>query len=110
VVHKQNYTRELWGNPGPHATAVAGIIASNDKKFTGMAPEATIYNYKILDATGRVNGDDFDAALAIQQALEDGAHIANCSWGAGPAGDGTSREAKACNEAWAAGLGIVKSA
>lgn len=110
VVHKQNLTAELWGNPGSHGTAVAGIIASNNKQFIGMAPEATIHNYKVLATTPFLNGDDFDGALAIQQAVEDGAHIANCSWGAGPAGNGTSREAIACNEAWALGLTVVKSA
>lgn len=110
VVHKQNFTNEPWGRPDSHGTAVAGIIASGDTRFSGMAPEATIYNYKILATNDLLTGDDFDGALAIQQALEDGAHIANCSWGAGPAGDGTSREAVACNEAWALGLVIVKSA
>lgn len=110
VVHKTNFTEEPWGNPHPHGTSVAGIIASNDGTFTGMAPEATIYSYKVLANNPLLTGNDFDGALAIQQALEDGAHIANCSWGAGPAGDGTSREARACDAAWAAGLVIVKSA
>jgi len=110
VVHKANFTGEPWGHPNSHGTAVAGIIASNDKNFTGMAPGATIYSYKVLTTDPGLNGTDFDGALGIQQALEDGAHIANCSWGNGPAGDGTSREARACDTAWAAGLVIVKSA
>lgn len=110
AAHKENYTEEPWGNPGSHGTAVAGIIASNDNTFTGMAPEATIYNYKVLAGNPDLTGDDFDGALAIERALEDGAHIANCSWGAGPAGDGTSREAIACDQAWTLGLTIVKSA
>lgn len=110
VVHRQNFTDEPWGQPASHGTAVAGIIASNDAKFTGMAPEATIYSYKVLATNPTLTGTDFDGALGIQQALEDGAHIANCSWGAGPAGDGTSREARACDTAWGAGLTIVKSA
>jgi len=110
VVLKENFTVEPWGHPSPHGTAVAGIIASNDVTFSGMAPQATIYSYKILATNRLLNGTDFDGALGIQHALEDGAHIANCSWGAGPATDGTSREAKACDTAWAAGLVIVKSA
>jgi len=110
VAHKENFTGEPWGNPHSHGTAVAGIIGSNDDQFPGMAPDATIYNYKVLSTDSTLSGDDFDGALAIQQAVEDGAHIANCSWGAGPAGDGTSREAIACNEAWALGLVLVKSA
>ena len=110
VFHKANFTKESWGNPGSHGTAVAGIIAANDKKYVGIAPEAMIYNYKVLANNKFLNADDFGGSLAIQQALEDGANIANCSWGAGPAGDGTSREARACNEAWALGMTIVKSA
>ena len=110
VVHKENYTNELWGNTGSHGTAVAGIIASNDATFTGMAPEVTIYNYKVIAENPFLSGDDFDGALALQQALEDGAHVANCSWGNGPAGNGSSREARACNAAWALGMTIVKSA
>lgn len=110
VVHKMNFTEEPWGNPNSHGTAVAGIIASNNGSFTGMAPEATIYSYKVLANNPALTGNDFDGALAIQQALEDGAHIANCSWGVGPAGNGSSREARACDTAWEAGLVIVKSA
>jgi serine protease AprX len=110
VAHKQNFTDEPWGNSDLHGTAVAGIIASNDANFGGMAPEATIYNYKVLATNRTLTGDDFDGAIAIQQALEDGVHVANCSWGAGAASDGTSREAVACDEAWALGLTIIKSA
>jgi serine protease AprX len=110
VVHKSNFTDEPWGHPHSHGTAVAGIVASNDTSFSGMAPDATIYSYKVLATNPVLTGTDFDGALGIQQALEDGAHVANCSWGAGPAGDGSSREARACDEAWAAGLIIVKSA
>lgn len=106
VVQKRNFTREAFGNPGDHGTAVAGIIGSEE----GMAPGVTIYNYKVLATNRFLNGTDMDFALALQRALEDGAHVANCSWGAGPAGDGTSREARACDEAWALGLTIVKSA
>jgi serine protease AprX len=69
-----------------------------------------IYSYKVLATAPVGNGDDFAGALAIQQALEDGADVANCSWGAGPAGDGTSREARAATTAWALGLVVVKSA
>ncbi len=110
VLHRSNYTKEPWGNPDSHATGVAGIIGSEDAVFMGMAPETTIYNYKVLATNPSLDTDDFQAFLAVQKALEDGAHLANCSWGAGPAGDGTSREARACNTAWELGLTIVKSA
>ncbi|HEV3041656.1 MAG TPA: S8 family serine peptidase [Candidatus Angelobacter sp.] len=110
VVQRTNSTKEHWGSPAGHGTAVAGIIASVDKKFTGMGPGLTITNYKVLATNPGLNSDDFGGSLAIQQALEDGAQVANCSWGAGPAGNGTGREAVACNNAWNLGLVIVKSA
>lgn len=110
VVHRQNYTKESWGNPDSHGTAVAGIIASNDTDFSGMAPDAMIYNYKVLATNRLLNASEFEGTLAIQRALEDGVHIANCSWGAGSVSNGQSREAIACNNAWELGLTIVKSA
>ncbi len=110
VVHRENYTKEPWGHPANHATGIAGIIASDDLEFTGMAPEATIYNYKVLSANPALNSDDFQASCAIQKALEDGAHIANCSWGIDEAKDGSSRESRAVNNAWEYGLTVVKSA
>ena len=110
VIPKHNYSRELWGNPDGHGTAVSGIIGARSGEFEGIAPEVTLYNYKVLATNKFMGGDDFDGSLAIQQALEDGAQIANCSWGAGDASDGTSREARACNAAWELGMVIVKSA
>jgi serine protease AprX len=110
IVQKRNYTNESWGHPHNHGTAVAGIIGSVNNPFTGMAPSVVIYNYKVIATNAFLNADDFGAARAIQAALEDGARIANCSWGAGAAGDGTSREARACDAAWDLGLIIVKSA
>ena len=106
VVQKRNFTPEPFGTPGAHGTAVAGIVGSEE----GIAPGVTIYNYKVLATNRFLNGTDIDFALALQRAVEDGAHVANCSWGAGPAGDGTSREARACDAAWALGVTIVKSA
>ncbi len=110
VLHRSNYTKEPWGNPDSHGTGVAGIIGAATESFNGMAPGATIYNYKVLATNPSLDADDFQAFLAVQKALEDGANLANCSWGAGPAGNGTGREARACNTAWDLGLTIVKSA
>jgi serine protease AprX len=110
VVQKQNLTTEPWGNPDFHGTAIAGIIASNDANFPGMATEATIYNYKVLATHSAISAQDFDGSLALQHAFVDHVKVANCSWGNGPAGDGSSREARACDEAWNHGMVIVKSA
>jgi serine protease AprX len=110
IVHRRNYTAEAWGNPNSHGTAVAGIIAGDDPFNGGLAPDCTIYNYKVLATNRLFNSDDFGGALAIQQALEDGIDVANCSWGAGPTGPTPSREARAADAAWSLGMTIVKSA
>ncbi|MCV2489180.1 S8 family serine peptidase [Geodermatophilus sp. YIM 151500] len=110
VVQRRNYTTEAWGNPSPHGTAVAGIVGAADPADAGIAPEVLVTSYKVLATAPAGNADDFGGAVAIQQALEDGADVANCSWGAGPAGNGTSREARAADNAWRLGLVVVKSA
>lgn len=112
VIQKQNYSNELWGNPHFHSTAVAGIIGADDEAgaFAGIAPGVTIYNYKVAATNAALNADDFGGARALQQALEDGADIANCSWGPRPVSNTLSREAQACDTAWAMGMSIVKSA
>ena len=110
VVLKENYTSESWGNPDAHGTAVAAIVGSRDAVYSGMAPAVTIYNYKILATNPELNANDFGATRALQQAVEDGVHVANCSWGVGLFGPQKSREARACEEAWGLGMIVVKSA
>ena len=110
VIHRRNYTEEPFGSPRLHGTAIAGIIAGTDGQFEGVAPAALIYNYKVAATDANLNGDDFDGAVALMDALADGVRVVNCSWGTGPSGDGDSREARACDEAWRRGLTIVKSA
>src|SRR5947209_5230390 len=95
IVQRTNSTKEPFGFPAGHGSAVAGIIASLDKKFAGMGPGLTITNYKVLATDPSLNSDDFGGSMAIQQALEDGAQVANCSWGSGAAGAGKGREAVA---------------
>jgi serine protease AprX len=110
VIHRRNYTQEPFGTPAEHGTAVAGFIGARSDQYNGLAPDATIYNYKVLGTISAFHAEDFEGALAIQHALEDGVRVVNCSWGTGPAADGKSREAQACNTAWRLGLTIVKSA
>jgi serine protease AprX len=110
IEHRRNFTAENWGNPHMHGTAVAGLIAADDPNAGGVAPGARIWNYKVLATNRFLNGDDFDGALALQQALEDGARIANCSWGVGEVATAKSREAIAVDAAWTFGMVVVKSA
>ncbi|MFL5386033.1 MAG: S8 family peptidase [Longimicrobiaceae bacterium] len=109
-VHRSgNYSGEDWGEPHPHGTAVAGIIAGDDATHTGMAPGAIIYNYKI-DATFGKEPDEFGGCCALARALLDRARIANCSWGTDAPTDGTSPVVRAVENAWGCGMTVVKSA
>jgi serine protease AprX len=110
VFHRVNYTEEPWSNPSDHGTAVAGIIGADDPEYRGFAPGVIFFNYKVMTPDRMLNGDSFQGAVAIEQALEDGADIANCSWGAGEIGEVASRAARAVDYAWGLGMPVVKSA
>ena len=108
---KENYTEEKWGSPDWHATAVAGILGGRSSQFYGSAPECVIQNYKVFRTRGETI--NFQGVLALQDALANGADIANCSWGGNPvdlAASEIPREVRACDLAWDLGMTIVKSA
>ncbi|MFF3337769.1 S8 family serine peptidase [Streptomyces flavidovirens] len=111
VIPRRNYTAEPWGTPDHHGTAIAGVIGANFQGHMGLAPEVTIYSYKVSATNRWANAFGFDGARAIQDALEDEVDIVNCSWGVGPATDVPSREALAITNAVSIfGLAVVKSA
>ncbi|KAH6688448.1 subtilase [Plectosphaerella plurivora] len=66
-----------------HGSHVAGIAAGKTANFTGVAPEATLYAYKVLG-----NGDGVEDEIIIQallRAIDDEVDIVTCSLG-GPNG------------------------
>ncbi|MBW4491166.1 MAG: S8 family serine peptidase [Trichocoleus desertorum ATA4-8-CV12] len=118
VVHKRNYTNEEWGNPHPHGTHVAGIIAGNGSKYKGMAPGAIIWNYKIFptqykestESSGSKGADAIEDVVKDMQ-QEKRLRIANCSWGVpSPTLDGNSAVSETAERATKLGLVLVKSA
>ncbi|KAJ3025640.1 UNVERIFIED_CONTAM: hypothetical protein HDU68_006924 [Siphonaria sp. JEL0065] len=81
-------------NESAHGTHVAGIVAADARNitaegwvpsvpFSGVAPDASIFAYRVFGCTGFA-GDDFISA-AVYQAAVDGAHIINLSLGSTPA-------------------------
>lgn len=115
VVHKRNYTNEEWGNPHPHGTHVAGIIAGNGSKYKGMAPGVEIWSYKIFptqsgESTGSKGADAIEDVVQDMQ-QEKRLRIANCSWGVpSPTLDGNSAVSETAERATKLGLVLVKSA
>lgn len=117
VVHKRNYTNEAFGVRGDedtsamHGTHVAGIIGGNGAIYKGVAPEVTIWSYKIYPSQKDESSEGSKGADAIEDAVKDGAHVINCSWGvAETPKDGTCTWCKTAERAATLGTVLVKSA
>lgn len=96
-----------------HGTHVAGIIAAkaaSENGITGVAPDASIVAYKVLDASG--TGDSSDIIAGIEAAADPTnplrADVINLSLGS--PGDGTDPVAMAATNAVNAGVVVVASA
>jgi subtilisin family serine protease len=97
-----------------HGTHVAGIIAANSPDLAGVAPEATLLAYKVLDSKG--SGEESDVIAAIERATDpngdgdpsDHVDVINLSLG----GRGTSEDpgSQAVNAAVAAGVVVCVAA
>lgn len=66
-----------------HGTHVAGIIAApkNDVGVHGIAFDATVANYRIMDNAGIVSATDADLAQMLSIARANDVNIMNNSWG-----------------------------
>jgi len=97
-----------------HGTHVAGIVAGNLDDFTGVAPDATLVAYKVLDSHG--NGTDSNVIAALERAvdpnqdgdLSDHASVANLSLGG--AGNPDDAVSLAVDNAVAAGMVVCVAA
>lgn len=65
--------------PGKHGTHCAGIIASSDSIFAGVAPKVTLLNIKVLAADG--SGRHTDITKGVDEALDRGAQVLSMSLG-----------------------------
>ncbi len=96
-----------------HGTHVAGIVAANGE-VRGVAPDATLYAYKVCSAAGVCFGSDIIAALELavdpdgDPFTDDGAHVINMSLG-GP-GSPIDSVSMAANAAVDSGTIVVAGA
>jgi subtilisin family serine protease len=93
-----------------HGTACAGIIASRDATYPGLAPECSLVAVRIAkgDGTGSWIFDDFATADAIDWAWQEGkADVLSNSWGGGPAVDVVSRAIERARTKGRQGRGAV---
>lgn len=56
-----------------HGTSVAGIVAGSDANYIGVAPNATLAGYRVLDCSAKMEEDDLIAGWV--KAYQDGAQI-----------------------------------
>jgi len=84
-----------------HGTHVAGIAAgtgaASDGKYRGVAPAASLYIAKVLDANG--SGAMSGVMAGIEWAVDQGAHVINLSLGSAGPCDGTDALSTLCDEA-----------
>ena len=62
-----------------HGTAVASLIAGDSSIVKGISPAADLLSIRALDSNGA--GDAFTVALAIREAVNNGAQVINLSLG-----------------------------
>jgi serine protease AprX len=97
-----------------HGTHCAGIVASQDGTYTGIAPGAKLHDIRIMDNTGNTTAPR--AVLGIQTAAGQGVGVASNSWGFSHANgawvdaNGTCVLCNAANAAVDAGVVIVVAA
>ena len=90
-----------------HGTHVAGIIAGNSASLTSMAPDAQLFAYKVLDASG--NGSTSTVIAGIEQAMMDSVDIINLSLGTSD-GDPDDILSRTVDQAVEAGIVVVVAA
>ncbi len=95
-----------------HGTHVAGIAAGTGKasgyKFVGVAPEASLYNVKVLNSGGI--GYTSWVIAGIEFAVNHTASVINLSLGANTNNDGTDPLSLACDWAVEQGVTVVVAA
>jgi subtilisin family serine protease len=79
VAGSENTTDESASTPGSHATHCAGIIASTDDFYKGIAPKVTLFSIKVVLRNGR--GHPTDLVEGIDLALDLGVDVLSISVG-----------------------------
>jgi minor extracellular serine protease Vpr len=92
---------------GGHGTHVAGIVGANDVSFQGVAPNVSLYAYKVFGCEGTTESDV--PILAMERAVADGMDIVNLSLGSN-FGSTSGPSAIAVDRLALAGITVVMSA
>ncbi len=108
VIATHDLTGEGFGDANGHGTHVAGIVASADSRYRGVAPEASILAAKVMGAFG--SGSTSWAMAGVEWAVEKGAQVINLSLGSDGANDGTDPLSRTCDAAAGRGVSVCVAA
>lgn len=109
VEREAYYTGDNAEDYNGHGTHVAGIIASPDSQYRGVAYGADLYDVKVLSSSGI--GSSSDIIAGLEWAVDNGAEVATLSLGAQvETCDGTSALAEAVNNAVEQGVVVTVAA
>ncbi|MBM3199424.1 hypothetical protein FJZ53_00705 [Candidatus Woesearchaeota archaeon] len=109
VIKEIDYTGEGTDDLHGHGTHVAGIIASTDSTYRGVAYDASLFNVKVLNKDG--SGYGSDVIKGMEWSIDNGAEIISMSLGAeiDPC-DGTDAISQAVDKAVSKGAVAVVAA
>ncbi len=109
VIKEQDFTGEGTDDLNGHGTHVAGIIASNDATYKGIAYNANLIDVKVLNQYG--SGWSSDVIAGVDWAVANGADMISMSLGAAitPC-DGTDDLSRAVDNAVSKGVVAVVAA
>jgi serine protease AprX len=83
---------------GTHVCSIAaGSGAASEGKYRGVAPAASLYVAKVLDANG--SGSTSGVMAGVEWAVDQGVHVINLSLGSDGACDGTDALSTLCDQA-----------
>lgn len=108
----KGFTGASYVDDNGHGTHVAGIAAGSGAagggRYTGIAPEASLYIAKVLLADG--SGMMSDVMAGIEWAVEQGVHVIGLSLGGPAPCDGTDALSETCDAAVEAGVVVCAAA
>lgn len=109
VEDQVEYTSEGTDDLNGHGTHVAGIIASPDEEYRGVAYGADLFDVKVLDQEG--TGSVSDVIAGLEWAVENNADVATLSLGAAVEEcDGTSSISEAVDNTVEEGVTVTVAA